>query len=78
MGKVCEGFVFTKDKKGAACNFVDIFLPCFKAFVCATRAFYLWDEVVSEDGLLLLQGDEVLLTEISWLQFESQFGSCPI
>ncbi|WP_455466723.1 hypothetical protein [Bartonella sp. B39] len=47
---------------------VDISLPRFKAFVRATGAFWLWDEVVSEDGLLLLQGDEARLAEIARLQ----------
>ncbi|WP_455466743.1 hypothetical protein [Bartonella sp. B39] len=47
---------------------VDISLPRFKAFVWVTEAFWLWDEVVSEDGLLLLQGDEARLAEIVRLQ----------
>lgn len=52
---------------------VDISLPRFKAFVRATGAsFGLWDEVVSEDGLLLLQGDEARLAEIARLQQEQR------
>ncbi|CAK01627.1 hypothetical protein [Bartonella tribocorum] len=51
---------------------VDISLPRFKAFVRATGAFWLWDEVVSEDGLLLLQGDEARLAEIARLQQEQR------
>ncbi|WP_208438027.1 MULTISPECIES: hypothetical protein [Bartonella] len=51
---------------------VDISLPRFKAFVRATEAFWLWDEVVSEDGLLLLQGDEARLAEIARLQQEQR------
>lgn len=42
---------------------VDISLPRFKAFVRATGANWLWDEVVKDDGLLLLQGEEALLAE---------------
>ena len=42
---------------------VDISLPRFKAFVRATEANWLWDEVVKDDGLLLLQGEEALLAE---------------
>ncbi|WP_375679172.1 MULTISPECIES: hypothetical protein [unclassified Bartonella] len=51
---------------------VDISLPRFKAFVRATEAYWLWDEVVSEDGLLLLQGDEARLAEIARLQQEQR------
>ncbi|UTO29391.1 hypothetical protein [Bartonella harrusi] len=51
---------------------VDISLPRFKAFVRATDAFWLWDEVVREDGLLLLQGDEARLAEIARLQQEQR------
>lgn len=50
----------------------DISLPRFKAFVRATGAFWLWDEVVSDDGLLLLQGDEARLAEIARLQQEQR------
>lgn len=48
----------------------DISLPRFKAFVRATGAVWLWDVIVSEDGLLLLQGDEARLAEIARLQQE--------
>lgn len=51
---------------------VDISLPRFKAFVRATGAMWLWDEVVSDDGLLLLQGDEARLAEIARLQKEQR------
>nr|WP_273719937.1 MULTISPECIES: hypothetical protein [unclassified Bartonella] len=51
---------------------VDISLPRFKAFVLATGAFWLWDKVVSEDGLLLLQGDEAGLAKIARLQQEQR------
>jgi hypothetical protein len=43
----------------------DISMPRFKAFVRATNANWLWDIVVSDDGLLLLEGDEARLAEIS-------------
>lgn len=46
----------------------DISLARFKAFVRATGAVWLWDVVVSDDGLLLLQGDEARLAEIAYRQ----------
>ncbi|MFB9913610.1 hypothetical protein [Rhizobium paknamense] len=46
----------------------DISLVRFKAFVRATGAVWLWDVVVSDDGLLLLQGDEARLAEIAYRQ----------
>ncbi|WP_273792405.1 hypothetical protein [Brucella anthropi] len=46
----------------------DISLLRFKAFVRATGAVWLWDFVVAEDGLTLLQGDEARLAEIAKLQ----------
>lgn len=46
----------------------DISLVRFRAFVRATDAAWLWDEIVSEDGLTLLQGDEARLAEIARLQ----------
>ncbi|TCT39598.1 hypothetical protein [Martelella mediterranea] len=48
----------------------DISLVRFKAFVRATGAVWLWDEVVSDDGLLLLEGDEARLAEIARLEQE--------
>lgn len=48
----------------------DISLVRFKAFVRATGAFWLWDVVVSDDGLLLLEGDEARLAEIARIQQE--------
>ncbi|MGV8939062.1 MAG: hypothetical protein ACOH2J_18230 [Allorhizobium sp.] len=50
----------------------DISLSRFKAFVRATGAFWLWDVVVSDDGLLLLEGDEARLAEIARLQQEQR------
>ena len=50
----------------------DISLMRFKAFVRATGAVWLWDIVVSEDGLLLLQGDEARLAEIARLRQEQR------
>lgn len=50
----------------------DITLVRFKAFVQATGAVWLWDMIVSEDGLTLLQGDEARLAEIARLQQEQR------
>lgn len=50
----------------------DISLARFKAFVRATGAVWLWDMVVSEDGLTLLEGDEARLAEIAALQQEQR------
>lgn len=50
----------------------DISLVRFKAFVFATGAVWLWDVIVSEDGLLLLEGDEARLAEIARLQQEQR------
>ncbi|MBP1844789.1 hypothetical protein J2046_003056 [Rhizobium petrolearium] len=46
----------------------DVSLVRFKAFVRATGAVWLWDFVVSEDGLTILEGDEARLAEIARLQ----------
>jgi len=46
----------------------DISLVRFKAFVRATGASWLWDVVVSDDGLTLLEGDEARLAEIAYRQ----------
>ena len=46
----------------------DITLPRFKAFVRAVNAPKLWDVAVSDDGLLVLKGDEARLAEIARLQ----------
>lgn len=48
----------------------DISLVRFKAFVRATGAVWLWDELVSDDGLTLLEGDEIRLAEIGYWQQE--------
>lgn len=50
----------------------DISLVRFKAFVRATDALWLWDLVVSEDGLTMLEGDEARLAEIARLQQEQR------
>jgi hypothetical protein len=47
-------------------------LPRFKAFVKATGAMWLWDEVVRDDGLTILSGDEARLAEIALLQQEQR------
>jgi hypothetical protein len=48
----------------------DISLVRFKAFVRATEAVWLWDVIVSDDGLLVLEGDEPRLAEIALRQQE--------
>jgi len=50
----------------------DISLVRFKAFVRATGATWLWDLVVCEEGLLILEGDEARLAEIARLQQEQR------
>ncbi|MEP2760969.1 MAG: hypothetical protein ABJP66_18075 [Hyphomicrobiales bacterium] len=50
----------------------DISLVRFKAFVRATGATWLWDMIVSEEGLLILEGDEARLAEIARLQQEQR------
>ncbi|EHS51527.1 hypothetical protein PDO_1918 [Rhizobium sp. PDO1-076] len=50
----------------------DISLIRFKAFVRATGAVWLWDIIVSDDGLLLLEGDEARLAEIARVQQEQR------
>lgn len=47
-------------------------LPRFKAFVKATGAFWIWDEVIKDDGLTILSGDEARLAEIALLQQEQR------
>lgn len=50
----------------------DVSLVRFKAFVRATGAVWLWDVIVSDDGLLLLQGDEARLAEVARLRQEQR------
>jgi len=50
----------------------DISLIRFKAFIRATGAAHLWDLAVSDEGLLVLQGDEARLAEIAHLQQEQR------
>lgn len=50
----------------------DISLLRFKAFVRATGALWLWDLVVAEEGLTILEGDEARLAEIARLQQEQR------
>lgn len=50
----------------------DISLIRFKAFVHATGAVWLWDELVSDDGLTMLDGDETRLAEIAYWQQEQE------
>ncbi len=46
----------------------DISLYRFKAFVRATSAVWLWDLVVSDDGLTMLVGDEARLAEAALIR----------
>ena len=46
----------------------DISLVRFKLFVRATGVSGLWDTALSDDGLIVLQGDEARLAEIARLQ----------
>ncbi|OJF91731.1 hypothetical protein AX761_22020 [Rhizobium sp. 58] len=48
----------------------DMTLPRFAAFVQATGALWLWDEAISDQGAILLIGDEARLAEIARLQQE--------
>lgn len=48
----------------------NISLVRFAAFVHATGANWLWDEVVKPAGLTILEGDEVRLAEIARLEQE--------
>lgn len=50
----------------------EISLPRFKAFVWATGAHSLWDDVISDEGLIILAGDEARLAEIARLQQEQK------
>lgn len=50
----------------------DITLIRFKALVRAINAPELWDIAVSDDGLLVLRGDEARLAEIARLQQEQR------
>lgn len=50
----------------------DISLVRFKAFVHATGAVWLWDELVCDDGLTVLDGEETKLAEIAYWQQEQE------
>ena len=50
----------------------DISLVRFKAVIRATGAIELWDQAVSDEGLIILQGDEPRLAEIARLQQEQK------
>lgn len=56
----------------------DISLLRFKAFVKATGATWLWDELVSDDGLTMMDGDETLLAEIAYWQEEQRLATARI
>lgn len=50
----------------------DIGIVRFVAFVRATGAAWLWDELLADDGLLVLQGREAKLAELGHLEQEEQ------
>jgi len=50
----------------------DISVVRFAAFVRAVKAPWLWDVIVANDGLTILQGDEARLAEIARLQQEQR------
>ena len=50
----------------------DISLVRFAAFVRATNAPWLWDLILSQDGLTILEGEEPRLAEIARLEQERQ------
>lgn len=50
----------------------DIGLIRFVALVRVTGAFWLWDELVADDGLVVLQGREAKLAELGHLHQEHQ------
>ncbi|MBO6553229.1 MAG: hypothetical protein JJ926_03955 [Roseitalea sp.] len=52
---------YTSEAKGSH----QISLVRFKAFVRATEQYWLWDAVVADDGLTMLEGDEARLAEIA-------------
>lgn len=50
----------------------DIGIVRFVAFVRATEAYWLWDELVRDDGLTVLQGREAKLAQLGALAQEKQ------
>ena len=50
----------------------DMGLTRFVAFVRATGAYWLWDLLVEDDGLVVLQGREAKLAQLGHLQQEFQ------
>ena len=50
----------------------DISLVRFAAFVRATGAPWLWDVIVAQEGLTILEGEEARLAEIGRLQQEQR------
>lgn len=50
----------------------DIGIVRFVAFVRATEAFWLWDMLVEDDGLMVLQGREAKLAQLGHLQQQHQ------
>lgn len=50
----------------------DLGIVRFVAFVRATGAFWLWDMLVEDDGLMVLQGREAKLAQLGHLQQQHQ------
>ena len=50
----------------------DIGIVRFVAFVRATGATWLWDELVRDDGLIVFEGEEAKLAERGWLEQEKR------
>ncbi len=50
----------------------DIGIVRFVAFVRATGAYWLWDELLADDGLTVLQGEEARLAELGALLQQKQ------
>ncbi|MCR9122972.1 MAG: hypothetical protein NXH91_11945 [Phyllobacteriaceae bacterium] len=75
MGRMLGGSAMSKamlDAYTSPAKQQDISLVRFKALARAAEAPGLWDVAVSDDGLLVLQGDEARLAEIARLQQEQR------
>ena len=75
MGRMLGGGAMSKamlDAYTSPAKDHDISLVRFKCLVRATGATALWDIAVSDDGLMVLAGDEPRLAEIARLQQEQR------
>lgn len=75
MARMVRSDTFSKGMLDAYCAMAkdsDISLVRFKALVRAADAPALWDIVLSDDGLLVLRGDEARLAELARLQQEKR------